>query len=54
MIFGIQLSFLGAFMLFTTAPNYNTALALVGFLLIFVGIFLGLAGLVMKTAPNKL
>jgi hypothetical protein len=53
MIFGIQLSLLGGFIVMLTAPFFQEYVGEIGFLLIIVGTFLGLIGLMVRAKPQK-
>ncbi len=53
MIFGIQLSLLGGFILISTTPYYQQSVGATGFLLIIVGTVLSLIGLLLQVKPQK-
>ncbi len=53
MVFGIQLSIMGGFILISTEPYYLPSVGAIGFLLIVFGTILSLVGLLMKTETKK-
>jgi hypothetical protein len=53
LIFGIQLSLLGGFILISTTPYYQQYVGAIGFLLIIIGTLLSLIWLLVRVKPQK-